>query len=238
MGLVASTCFQHNPATQPHAFTVLGAVANEEVDDDLVYQLLIAMSSILRQYTDRYTHMVTSMTRCLAKIIPALLSDSRYPFSMFWVGIAILEMGHLPLVGSGLDLIMSTLTSLSSSGALRQGFEAVILEGRAGAMDICRNLDQISSVSFETEFHFSLIAIIWKGVRHPVSRQKTVDCLMTLCRLASSDQKLAYFVALLPVLSGSVDELRSLFVAAGISIRNDELKNIGGVAVFSMLNIR
>lgn len=234
MGMVASTCFQHNPATQPQAFTVLAALATEEVDDDLIYQVLIAMSSVLKQYSDRYTYLVISMTRCLANMIPALMLDSRYPATLFWIGIGILQMGHIPLFSAGLDLTMSTLAYLSTNGAFAPGLDRVLLEGRtAGSQELCFEVDQMSGVSMETQLHFSLVSVIWKGIRHPASRQKTIDCLLMLSRLSSAPG-LPYFVALFPILAGSPVELKALSKSVDLPVPDD----IMSTSIFDMLDIR
>ncbi|KAL7332161.1 hypothetical protein PS15p_204242 [Mucor circinelloides] len=43
MGLVTSTAFYFNPAIQPRSFVTLGCLAQDEVDDDLIYQILVAL---------------------------------------------------------------------------------------------------------------------------------------------------------------------------------------------------
>lgn len=233
MGMVASTCFQHNPATQPQAFTVLAALATEEVDDDIIYQVLIAMSSILKTYSDRHSFLITSMARCLARLLLPLTPDSRYPSDLFWVGIGLLQMGHLPLVATGLDLVTAALTWLATNGAFLSGLDRALLEDRSGNEKLTGEIDHISGVNFEGNLHFSLVSIIWKGVRHPASKQKTIDCLLLLCRLSSAEGH-PYFVSLLPVVAGSPEDLAALFDAVEMPVPKD----LGTAAIFDMLEIR
>lgn len=233
MGMVAGTCFQHNPAAQPQAFAVLGSLATEEVDDDLIYQVLIAMSSILKQYSDRSSYLITSMTRCMAQMVPAIMLDSHYPATLFWIGIGILQLGHIPLFAAGLDLVLSTLTHLSNQGAFASGSDHILLEGRSTDLpDLCYEIDRITGVNFDTHLHFSLVAVIWKGVRHPASRQKAIDCLMILSRLSAAPGY-PYFVGLLPIVT-SPEETKGLFT----TIRRPVPEDMASSGIFSMLDIR
>ncbi len=52
---MASTAFQNNPAIQPRAFTVMGCLAREEVDDDLLYQVLVALRNSIGRLATRPT---------------------------------------------------------------------------------------------------------------------------------------------------------------------------------------
>ncbi|KAK2628011.1 hypothetical protein QTJ16_002657 [Diplocarpon rosae] len=52
MSLVASTAFQSNLAIQPRAFTVMGCLAREDVDDDLLYQVLVTLRSSIGRFME------------------------------------------------------------------------------------------------------------------------------------------------------------------------------------------
>jgi hypothetical protein len=121
MGLVVATCFQHNPSTQPQAFTVLGQLASEEVDDDLVYQILVAMSTTLGHYSESDATLVISMLRCLSRIISGLLPDSRYAGSLFWLAVGVCQLGYIPVFSAALELMKASLRSMAQSGAFAPG---------------------------------------------------------------------------------------------------------------------
>jgi len=68
MSLVASTAFQSNPAIQPRAFTVMGCLARQDVDDDLLYQVLVALrNSITRFMEDNDSEMLIAIVTSLQK---------------------------------------------------------------------------------------------------------------------------------------------------------------------------
>ncbi|WVQ63868.1 uncharacterized protein L199_002024 [Kwoniella botswanensis] len=261
MGLVAATCFQHNPATQPQAFTVLGYLASDEVDDDLVYQILVAMSTTLSHFQEGDSVLLISMLRCLSRIIKGLLPDSRYAASLFWLAVSILQLGYIPLFAPALELMSSSLKAVSETTTphyILRGKDLMdfILDTRRGITDQAKKLDQISGVSFDTDLTFALVAIIYKGIRHPSTKKMTIESLMELLRLSAeparpngedellvSSGSIAYFIALLStsVASGSGpgsggEDVKRVFQAAGLDI-DDTTLDLSNVAVFDMLSI-
>nr|XP_018259204.1 neurofibromin 1 [Kwoniella dejecticola CBS 10117]OBR81362.1 neurofibromin 1 [Kwoniella dejecticola CBS 10117] len=260
MGLVAATCFQHNPATQPQAFTVLGYLASDEVDDDLVYQILVAMSTTLSHFQERDSVLLISMLRCLSRIINGLLPDSRYASSLFWLAVAILQLGYIPLFAPALDLMNASLKAVSETTTADRVLHGKDLmdflsNTRRSITEQARKLDQTSGVSFETDLSFSLVAIIYKGVRHPTTRKLTVDSLLDLLRLSAertrpngedemmiSPGSIAYFIALLSTgTSGNAgngngnEEIKNIFRAAGLEMNPTE--DLANIAIFDMLSI-
>lgn len=251
MGLVVGTCFQHNPATQPQAFTVLGYLAADEVDDDLVYQILVAMSTTLSHMTDTDSVLLNSMLRCLSRVVPGLLPDSRYASSLFWLAFAIAEMGYIPLFGAALDLMLTALKSLNDDGSIEK-VPQHLFDTRNAMDEAARKIDQIAGISFDQEPSFCLVAVILKGVRHPSTKDIAIKVLIELLRLtaaqgvmsASDDDaplipkdSVAYFAALLPASANSPEEMRALFVAAGLEVDNASLKDMSTLSVFDLLSI-
>jgi neurofibromin 1 len=266
MGLVVATCFQHNPSTQPQAFTVLGQLVSEEVDDDLVYQILVAMSTTLGHYSESDANLVISMLRCLSRIISGLLPDSRYAGSLFWLAVGVCQLGYIPVFSAALELMKASLRSMAHSGAFAPGLAEGMMDNRRNASDAARKLDTVCGVNFEASPHFSIVAIIFKGVRHPSTRRHAVETLTELLKLSASkpstsyhhntsaiansnsnsngedtpmipSQSLAYFVALLPVMAGSSAELKELFASAGLSVAEESLRDVAALSVFDLLNI-
>ncbi|WWC73068.1 uncharacterized protein I206_107033 [Kwoniella pini CBS 10737] len=250
MGLVAATCFQHNPATQPQAFTVLGYLASDEVDDDLVYQILVAMSTTLSHFQEGDSVLLISMLRCLSRIIKGLLPDSRYASNLFWLAVSILQLGYIPLFAPALELMNASLVAVSETTTPHQILRGkdlmdFLLDTRRSITEQAKKLDQVSGVSFETDLTFALVAVIYKGVRHPTTKKLTIDSLMALLSLSAeparpngedemmvSPGSIAYFIALL---STGNDEIKHIFQCAGLDI--DPREEMANVAIFDMLSI-
>lgn len=251
MGLVVGTCFQHNPATQPQAFTVLGYLAADEVDDDLVYQILVAMSTSLSHMTENDGVLLNSMLRCLSEVIPGLLPDSRYASSLFWLAFAIAEMGYIPLFGAALELMLTALKALNEDPHVDR-VPRHLLDTRRAMGEAARKIDQIAGISLSQDPSFCLVAIILKGVRHPSTSKIAKDVLLELLRLNTQQAvpagvedegpligrgSVAYFTALLPVSANSVEDMRALFVAAGLEVNADSLKDLSQLSVFDLLAV-
>lgn len=237
MGLVAATCFQHNPATQPQAFIVLGSLARDEIDDDLIYQILVALSTALQQFTESSAVLVIAMLRCLARVVVGLSTESRYASSMFWLSVGVLQLGHIQTYAAGVELLTLSLQAMRSADVFSNNMESVLLEARQLIGESAGRLDNAAGVSFETSLSFSLAALLSKGLRHPTSRTSASAALSTLLEIStetsSADQsrlgpnRLGYFFALLPVMSNSPSDVRSLFALAGLpKPATDELPSV------------
>ncbi|WVF65508.1 hypothetical protein IAT40_000236 [Kwoniella sp. CBS 6097] len=253
MGLVAATCFQHNPATQPQAFTVLGYLASDEVDDDLVYQILVAMSTTLSHFAEGDRVLLISMLRCLSRIIPGLLPESRYAASLFWLAVGVLQLGYIPLFAPALELMITALRSVSTATttSILRGKELsdYVMDARRMIVDQAKKLDQVSGVAFDTDMTFALVAIIFKGIRHPTTKNLTIEVLTELLKLSSDtastngeDEPLiaagsvAYFVALLSTTAGSGEEAKKVFTAAGLGSDGDTV-DLASISIFDLLVI-
>ena len=232
MGLVAATCFQHNPATQPQAFTVLGHLAADEVDDDIVYQILVAMGTTLVHFAETDNVLLIAMLRCLCRIIPGLVPDSRYAASLFWLAIGIMQLGYIPPFAAALELLLVSLRSMTFTGSMMD----TLLETRLVAAEQARQLDQVAGVSFESDPGFSFVGVIYKGVRHPSARKLAVEVMLELlktCQRANTSEPkgravcedgVGFFMALLPLVAGDEQEMRGLMHAAGVAWDGDVTK--------------
>jgi neurofibromin 1 len=207
---------------------------------------------------------VISMLRCLSRIISGLLPDSRYAGSLFWLAVGVCQLGYIPVFSAALELMKASLRSMAQSGAFAPGLAEGMMDNRRNANDAARKLDTVCGVNFEASPHFSIVAIIFKGVRHPSTRKRAVETLTELLKLSASkpstsyhpntnstansnsngedtpmipSQSLAYFVALLPVMAGSSAELKELFASAGLSVAEESLRDVAALSVFDLLNI-
>jgi len=214
MGLVAGTCFQHNPATQPQAFIVLGYLASDEADDDLLYQVLVAMATVLNHFSETDSILVTAILQCLSRVTPGLLPESRYAGSLFWVGVGICQLEYIPLFAPALELVLVALNAIEGDLMERDEELGDYLLSLRVSSEAGFNLDKVGAVSFETDLGFSLVAVIFKGVRHPSTKTLALEVFQELLRLSVLGRKrrygekmvgqnsVGYFIALLPIFVG------------------------------------
>ncbi|KDQ64130.1 hypothetical protein JAAARDRAFT_118551 [Jaapia argillacea MUCL 33604] len=216
MSLVTSTAFQLSPAIQSRAFINLGTLATSDVDDDLLYQMLVAFKTSLSQSDETNTLSVVTMLRCLSRVIPALVEGSRYLSQVFWLAVALLQSSQVSFYAEAADLLRVSVEKLDVQGALKdRGLATTLLDARAPLEDVACQLDQILGLSFDSNFSFSLASIIFKGVRHSGLRPSATALLKVLLRASVrsaepvealdglapplSSEATGYFLALVPL---------------------------------------
>lgn len=167
MSLVASTAFQFNPSVQPRAFIVLGYLGREEIDDDIVYQILVALRGALAIFNDSDPHLVTSIMMCLKNVVQSLPNDSRYLLQLFWVAVALVEINNGPTFAMAIQLLQAVLRALDSNGFFTgDSMVEVLLAAREPIADAACHLDRLCGVNFETHFSFAVAGIMLKGLRY------------------------------------------------------------------------
>jgi neurofibromin 1 len=189
MSLVASTAFQSNPAIQPRAFTVMGCLAREDVDDDLLYQVLVALrSSIVRFMEDNDSEMLIAIVTSLTKMMDKLPSASRYGLQLFWLALSLVRLVPLGLYNCTTLFLESVLSNIATSGEFKGGrIVQILLQGRLPLEDAALQLDEIYGIHFNIEnFHFAVCASLVKGLTDSVTKGTAVRVLSTFLETTSS----------------------------------------------------
>lgn len=252
MSLVASTAFQFNPAIQPRAFVVLGYLGREEVDDDLLYQILVALRGALSIFTETDPNLVTSIIMCLKNVVESLPSDSVYLLQLFWVAVALVQINSASIFVAALELLEATFRSLDSNNFFSESnVPEVLLAARAPICDVALQLDRYCGVNFNTHFSFAIAGIIMKGLRFSDAK---VAIYSTLCTFLDIERKqyyknflgeksvvieastLGYVTALLPIAAKN-DSVKQMMKLVGISEVETEPSESTYAGVFDKLDI-
>jgi len=216
MSLITSTAFQLSPAVQIRSFIAMGTLAVNDVDDDMLYQLLVALRNALYKANESQTLPIVSMLRCLCKMVPALPQESRYLVQLFWLAVALLQSSHVAFFNEATCLLRISLEKMETDRLFESAsVHDTLLDGRRPLLDVTCQLDDMLKLSFETSFSFPLAAIIFKGVRYSGLRDSAEATLRSLLgvtiRSRPADQQyttfsdaLGYFLALLPLSASSV----------------------------------
>ncbi|KAI0403526.1 GTPase [Xylaria palmicola] len=190
MSLVASTAFQNNPAIQPRAFTVMGCLAREEIDDDLLYQVLVALRhSITRFGEDGSTDMLVAVVTSLSKMILKLTSASRYGLQLFWLAMSLIRlMPTARLFSCATQLLEAVLTNIGVSRELRSDKTAsFLLQGRTSLEGATLPLDDVYGVHFtQDNFHFAVCACLVRGLTDQTTKLSTLRVISTFLELTTS----------------------------------------------------
>lgn len=225
MSLVASTAFQFNPAIQPRAFVVLGCLGREEIDDDLLYQILVALRGALAIFNEADPNLVLSIMMCLKNIVESLPGDSRYLLQLFWVAVALVQVNHGPIFVMALEFLQAVLRALDADAFfVGDNVVDVLLAAREPMADVARQLDRLCGVDFETHFSFAVAGTLMKGLRHSNAKDAIYQGLSTFldveCKQSHNDdiieaRTLGYVVGLLPIAAKN-EALKELLRLAGL----------------------
>ncbi|KUI58000.1 Neurofibromin [Cytospora mali] len=245
MSLVASTAFQNNPAIQPRAFSVMGCLAREEVDDDLLYQVLVALRISIARFSgeDTNNEMLVAIVTALSRMMAKLPSTSRYGIQLFWLATFLLRLVPHSLFNCAAVFLESVLTNINTSGDTR-GPELVahLLQGREQLDEVALPLDVFYGIHFNAEnFHFAVCACLVRGLSDTTTKATALHVLatfldMTTLASGASDgdeagtkklKEVPYSPYLSLILSRAVaqDELKDALWLAGIKPPTSE----GGV---------
>ncbi|KAJ3298331.1 Ras GTPase activating protein ira2 [Borealophlyctis nickersoniae] len=231
MSLIASTAFQYNPAIQPRAFIALGCLARDDVDDDLLYQILVALRGALTLFEDNESHLIVSIVMALCNITGGLPADSRYLRPMFWLAVALIQIGHQPIFHSAVSLLHEVLRTLNGQGCFdADGMVAALMAAREPIDDVASQLDAAVGIHFHNDFAFAASSTLLKGVKYAGTKTVTMNALTALLEVAAQHEgqngqpafsssarvgrdKLGYILPLLP----SSERVEDLFWLAGAS---------------------
>ncbi|KAI1294478.1 Ras GTPase activating protein ira2 [Mortierella claussenii] len=225
MGLVTSTAFQFNPAIQPRAFVALGCLARDEVDDDLLYQILVVLRGALGMFVEADCSLIASIVMCLTNIAANLPAESRYLQHLFWLGLSIVEIGHVQLFTCALELLQAVLKVLDAQGFfIHEHLDEVLLKARIPLLDVTKDLDESVGLNFETHFSFGVAGALLKGLKHPSTKTITTDVLRSILQIAVKGTQMdvvdvrvmGYLAALLPQAARNM-ELKELLHMVGIT---------------------
>lgn len=188
MSLVASTAFQNNPAVQPRAFTVMGCLAREEVDDDLLYQVLVALRSAVGRFGEESQDMLVAIVTSLSKMMGKLQTTSRYGLQLFWLAISLLRLVPPSLFNCAANFLEAVLTNIGTSSELRSDRMAhVLLQGRAQLEEAALPLDDLYGIHFTPEsFPFAVNACLIRGLTDTMTKATALRVLSTFLEMATS----------------------------------------------------
>jgi neurofibromin 1 len=204
----------------------LGCLAQDEVDDDLIYQILVALKGALAIFNETDSSLITSIMMCLSNIIDNLPSDSRYILHLFWLAISLVQIGHPATFPTAVQFLHSVLRALDSRKFfVNSSIEEVLLEARVELGDISLELDEACGVNFNDYFSFAVAVVLLRGLKQCDTKDVVFQCLTAFLEIDCKQSEeqgiieartLGYLAGLLPF-AAKDDTLRELLLLAGIS---------------------
>ncbi|KAJ6787469.1 hypothetical protein PWT90_02693 [Aphanocladium album] len=194
MSLVASTAFQNNPAVQPRAFAVMGYLAKEEVDDDLLYQVLVALRNSVSQFgEDGHSEMLTSIITCLSRMMANLPSASRYGLQLFWLAMSLIRLVPGSLFNCTAQFLEALLINIGNIGGVRgEKMIPMLLQSRSQLDEAVEPLDEAYGIHFdEDNFHFAVCACLVRGLTDNTTRLAAVRVLWSFLEMTAPASQLS-----------------------------------------------
>ncbi len=233
MSLATFSAFQLISYTQARAFVVVGILRPVSVDDDFLYQILVAFRVALAEpkLKGKDTTPMVSMIRCIRRVIGGLPLDSRGLPPLIWLAAALLKMGSVALFAESANLLQHVLNTLyrheiHARSDLLSLFESSLSVLESGKMRI----DKYLSLDGDYRFSLSLGATLMKGLRYPPTCSSAESLLRSLLQfgarfiqpLPRSGRPIhhsitGFFLALLPTCK-SKSQLKELIRMAGSDI--------------------
>ena len=222
-GLITSTAFQYNPFIQSRAFVLLGCLAQGEIDDDLLYQILVSLRGSISEWGNNSNDgPLISILTCLSKVVRILPRRSRYLPQMFWLGVCMLQYGQVSVFHAGVNLLHASLETIWERQLPQEdGIDVptFLLDARTEFREASCRLDDETGIDFEIDFSFAMAALLVKGLRAAPTRKPTQKLLHALLKYTSQDLEghpyakdgkvsvhhLGFFVALLPTAIAAED---------------------------------
>ncbi|KAJ1821439.1 Ras GTPase activating protein ira2 [Coemansia sp. RSA 2598] len=244
--LVTASTFVFNPAIQPRAFVLLGKLAAfDEVDDDLLYQTLATLRGALASLGETDEALPISVLLCLVNMVGNLPPDSSYLASLFWVGIAVMQIGHLALYKVGLSLVSKVIRTLDACGAFMpengEGFQHFLMSARVAVEKAADQMDEAVGISFRYSFCSALSLLLLRGMEDMSTKDEAYEVLLQIISIVASCRKwqqadsanpdrkydliLPYLIIILPT-AGVRKELVHVFTSSGLFINSDMKQNI------------
>ncbi|KZV87339.1 hypothetical protein EXIGLDRAFT_723780 [Exidia glandulosa HHB12029] len=233
MSLVVSTAFQISPYIQSRALTVLGILSHSDLDDDLLYQVLVALQKALRMGDKVEALHIVSTIRCLTNVVPGLPPSSRYLPQLFWIPVILLQTSDTIVFKESLRLLGAVVRTLQGHQLLAEndGLANYMLTTRDSFADVISQVEQMQGVNFDVSFTFSLTALIYRGIHVASMREAAQSTLRTLLRATTwsspvhdeprtsvDPDAVAYFIALLFCGTPTEEEAAELLHDAGLSV--------------------
>ncbi|ORX48285.1 hypothetical protein DM01DRAFT_1385598 [Hesseltinella vesiculosa] len=218
MSHITSTTFQYNPAIQTRTFVILGCLARNYLDDDVIFQIFHTLQQALLDFDSRDARLILSIVMCFKSVVERMGCTKRYLPVMFWSAVGIISMNHPDLFCPATDFLMQVIRSMSATGLVDgegSNYTEVLLAPLAYVDALWTELDSLNGVNFRGQFSFAILGLLMKGWREPQGRDISYRCLLAFLKAGRQDtdnvvraDMLGYVAGLLPVNGKNQEMLR------------------------------
>ena len=239
----------------------LGCLADSEVDDALLYQLINAMRNTLEDLPVREGNemILNSLIFACTKLVGARLKpnysgpESAYLHELFWIAVAVLEIADDVTYSLAVTFVETCLRALAlTDGLQRQHLPTYLSRSRIPLEPAVNVLDEMIGINFNRSFSFAIAALLAKGMKSQGSRDIVRSAAGVLLEMSSKHQikineltnglesvkptisfeVLPYLAILIPIISTS-DELANHLSLTGLD--GEEYRKLPLASVWKQL---
>ncbi len=206
--LTREMAFAANPALQPRAVVMLGALlpGTALCSDQVAAQLCDALVGALERGGGR-DDLAVAVLMTLAQIAPHLKTELLQP--LFWMGAALLHLGSVVVFSATLGLLDVCVKTADARNCFENAtLEEYFMEERQAKTSLSsalEALDKGTGASFESNFSFAFCAPLLKGLKNARTRHQTLAVLTSMLNMGGNvlrPENLGYLAAILPYKSG------------------------------------
>ncbi len=201
--LTRGMAFAPNPALQPRAMVMLGALllAPHLCTDKTVGQLTAVLLTALERGVRDDLAVAVLMT--LTQVVPHL--QTPVVRSLFWLGTALLHLGSVAVFSATLALVDNCVKAADARNCFEDAsLEEYFMEARQKNSDLnaaLHALEKSTTISYESNFSFAFCGALLKGLKNARTRQQSVSVLSSMLNIGGNflrPESLGYLAAILP----------------------------------------
>jgi neurofibromin 1 len=224
-------------------------LADSEIDDALLYQLVNALHNSLDD-KDGNEMILTSLVFACTKLVGARLKpeysgpESGYLHELFWLAVAVLEIADGMTYRYAVTFAETCLKALALTDVLQnQLIPSYLLQSRKPLEIAANKLDSLVGITFTRSFSFAMAALLAKGMKSQGSRDIVRSAATVLLELSSKNririvepstnlelvkptisfEILPYLAILIPIITKPCDLVKYLTLAG---LDGEEYRNI------------
>ncbi|EFA82125.1 neurofibromin [Heterostelium album PN500] len=227
LSLTTLAALRPNPPLQSRALITLGIIARQSqqpVKDEMIFDILCVLrvaASSPRALQD-YADIIVGALQCLTRLFEYLSPTSVFIPSLFWIATTFVQLYDSRVFPAAIALLETILKTMDRRDLFTDSVSNTMMLAREPHAAIISKLDNITGISFESNFGFAITSHLLKGLKYASTKTATSRLLSTFLNISTKKSSgasiLAYLGALLTT-EGEVANIDQITLLAGESSR-------------------
>eukprot|EP00842_Homolaphlyctis_polyrhiza_P005985 jgi/Hompol1/6388/HPOL_002062-RA len=225
ISLAAQSAFEDNHTAQIRSFIMIGSLARDGFDSDLLYQTITALRGSLSRFDDGRPQLVQSIVMCLCQTLHSAPATEQIIVPLFWLAIVLMQTGYSTFFQSGLNLLQVVLRLVEENPWMRgRRLTQVLIAGRDLFVEATSALENETRLFFGDLISFSIATTLLRGLISITFKKQTTAVFKMLLELSSGvstepvepdfvADTLGYVIAMIP----TAERPETILTLAGIT---------------------